>query len=225
MGKKIGVLLVTDLTLLRQGLSLLLADDTAVSLVGEAMTGEEAITRYKAVRPDVVLLCLEPPAADPLSLIAALRRHHTAVRIIVLERTASAANLIAAVQAGVMGYLLAETSVTDLIAAIQTVHAGQPALSSELTLQLVEAMKRPFDPTATSSPDKLLTQREIDIVCLVAQGLSNQEIADNLIISERTVRTHISHALLKLSLSNRTQLALYALRHRWVNLDAAMAEK
>jgi two-component system, NarL family, response regulator LiaR len=223
MGRKIGVLLITDQTLLRQGLSLLLADDTAVSLVGEATTGEEAIARYKAVRPDVVLLCLEPPAADPLSLIAALRRHHTAVRIIVLKRTAGAANLIAVVQAGAMGYLLAETSLTDLVAAVQTVYGGQPALSPELTLQLVEAVKRPFD--HSPPPEKLLTQRETDIVCLVAQGLSNQEIADKLIISERTVRTHISHALLKLNLNNRTQLALYALRHRWLSLDEVMAEK
>jgi two-component system, NarL family, response regulator LiaR len=220
--KKIRLLLVSDQTLIGEGLDLLLADNPVIDLVGRVTSGEEAVARYKEVRPDVVVLCLEPQPAGALPVVAALRRLHTAVRIIILERTTGAPDLVAAVQAGVMGYLLPGASLADLVAAVQTVHAGQAALSPELTSQLIEVVKRPSPPAASS--EKLLTRREADIVCLVAQGLTNQEIADQLIISERTVRTHISHALLKLNLSNRTQLALYALRSGWVHLDSAEAQ-
>jgi two-component system, NarL family, response regulator LiaR len=222
MSKKIRLLLVSDQTLLGEGLRLLLADDPVVELVEQVTSGEEAVACYKKARPDVVVLCLEPQLTRILAVVASLRRLHTAVRIIILERATGAPNLVAAIQAGVMGYLLPGASLADLVEAVQTVYIGQAVLPPELTSQLIEAVKRP-SPPATSA-DKLLTQREADIVCLAAQGLTNQEIADHLIISERTVRTHISHALLKLNLSNRTQLALYALRHGWVRLGEVLVE-
>lgn len=222
MSERIGLLLVTDQMLLRQGLAALLSDNPAVELVGEARNGEEAVACYKTICPDVVLICLESPQADSLPLITALRRLQATARIVILERATAAEDLVAAIQAGALGYLLPEASLADLVKTIQTVYAGQPALSPALMPRLVEVVKRPSSNKAHS--DKLLTQREFDIVRLVAQGLTNQEIADQLIISERTVRTHISHILLKLNLSNRTQLALHALRSGWTGLDGVSSE-
>ncbi|MFO7537941.1 MAG: response regulator transcription factor [Chloroflexota bacterium] len=222
MREPIRLLLVVDHTIMGQGIEMLLSQEPDLHVVEKVVSGVTAVTRYQAVRPDVTLLTVSSPLSEGgLAVIAALRRTDAAARLVVLSIEDSDQIAAAAIRAGATGYLLKEASLADLVKAIRTVYEGRPALSPDLMLKLIELIKRPSTP---DDSDKLLTLRESDIVRLVAQGLTNQEIADHLIISERTVRTHISHILLKLNLSNRTQLALHALRHGWVRLDGTLAK-
>ncbi len=206
----IRVLVVDDHRLVRKGLISLLRTTSEIEIVGEADNGESALERARALQPDVVLLDLSMPVADGLSAIPALKKLKPAPGILVLTSFSEDERVFAAVRAGALGYVLKDCSPEELLDAIKNVSRGQPSLSSDVAQKLVRQVHRSNTPVAR--PDEPLSDREIEVLKLVAVGHSNSEIAELLAISERTVGAHISRILDKLGLSNRTQAALYAMR-------------
>jgi NarL family two-component system response regulator LiaR len=210
MNRTIRVLVVDDHRLVRKGLISLLRTVTEIEIVGEAENGEVAVERAIALRPDVVLLDLSMPVADGLTTIPALKKLHPAPGILVLTSFSEDERVFAAVRAGALGYVLKDCSPDELVDAIKTVSRGQPSLSSDVAQKLVRQVHRASMPAAKL--EEPLSDRELEVLRLVAVGLSNSEIAEKLQISERTVGAHISRILDKLGLANRTQAALYAMR-------------
>lgn len=219
MIRTVRVLVVDDHRLVRKGLMSLLKTAAEIEIVGEAENGEVALERAQALQPDVVLLDLSMPVADGLSAIPALKKLKPAPGILVLTSFSEDERVFAAVRAGALGYVLKDCSPDDLIDAIKTVSRGQPSLSSDVAQKLVRQVHRASTPAPR--PDEPLSDREIEVLKLVAVGLSNNEIAERLAISERTVGAHISRILDKLGLANRTQAALYAMREGLVTQPGA----
>jgi two-component system, NarL family, response regulator LiaR len=210
MHRNIRVLVVDDHRLVRKGVIALLRGACEIEVVGEAENGESAVAAAAALHPDVVLLDLSMPVADGLTAIPPLRRLTPAPGILVLTSFSEDERVFAAVRAGALGYVLKDCSPDELVEAIRTVSRGQPSLSSDVAQKLVRQVHRSSSPMA--KPDEPLSDRELEVLKLVAIGLSNNDIAARLGISERTVGAHISRILDKLGLTNRTQAALYALR-------------
>ena len=205
-----------DHPLVREGIRALLATEPDLELVGEADNGADAIRRVQLLQPDVLLLDLKMPQKSGLEVIKALKGTNPDTRILVITSFADDDNVFPAIKAGALGYLLKDSSPYDLLHAIRDVYAGNSSLHPIVAHKVLHELSKPPDLPPTEDP---LTEREVDILKLVAQGLSNQEIADELVASERTIRTHVSHILSKLHLANRTQAALYALREGYARLD------
>lgn len=214
MTERIRILIADDHTVVRKGIRTLLLTEPGLEVIGEAADGVEAAALYRTLRPDVLLLDLQMPRRGGQEVIVELKQDFPGVCILVLTSSSDEAAVLTAVQSGAMGYLLKDSTPEALVEAIYAVHDGRPFLQSSVAFKFMQAMKRP-----SITPEEPLTEREHDILRHVARGLPNQEIADLLTISERTVRTHISHILDKLDLENRTQAALYALRHGLTSLD------
>lgn len=214
MSETIRVLIADDHTVVRKGIRTLLLTEPGLEVVGEAVDGIEAAALYRSLQPDVLLLDLQMPRRDGLDVIVELKQDFPAVHILVLTSSSDEEAVLTAVQSGALGYLMKDSTPEELVEAIHAVHNGRPFLQPSVAFKFMQAMKRP-----STTFEEPLTDRENDILRHVARGLSNQEIADLLTISERTVRTHISHILDKLNLENRTQAALYALRHGLTRLD------
>jgi NarL family two-component system response regulator LiaR len=202
----IRLLIVDDHAIVRQGLRAIIRVTPDMELVGEAGGGREAVEVAAALRPDVVLMDLVMPETDGVAAITLIKRAQPRVRIIALTTFAEADLVLRAVQAGADGYLLKDVDVQELTHAIRTVHGGQPFLHPEATRHLLQATVRPEQPV------ERLTGREQSVLALVARGLTNRQIADDLSISEKTVSVHVSNLLGKLGLASRTQAALYAAR-------------
>ncbi|MCB9419021.1 MAG: response regulator transcription factor [Ardenticatenaceae bacterium] len=214
MSGTIRVLIADDHTVVRKGIRTLLLTEPGLEVVGEAVDGVEAAALYRALLPDVLLLDLQMPRRGGLEVITELKNDYSDVHILVLTSSSDEEAVVTAVQNGALGYLMKDSTPEELVEAIHAVHHGRPFMQPSIAFKMMQALKRP-----SASLEEPLTDRENDILRHVAHGLSNQEIADLLTISERTVRTHISHILDKLSLENRTQAALYALRHGLTSLD------
>jgi NarL family two-component system response regulator LiaR len=212
----IRVLIADDHAVVREGLHSLISTEPGMTVVGEAADGDQALAMAESLRPDVILLDMVMPRKSGLEVIAALREQESDVRILVLTSFADDDMLFPAVKAGALGYLLKNASPLRLLAAIRDVHRGEPSLSSDVAKKLMLEMQRPSPLPPTEEP---LTARELEVLRLVAQGYANQEIAEELVIGEGTVRTHVSNILSKLHLANRTQAALYALREGLASLD------
>jgi two-component system, NarL family, response regulator LiaR len=202
----IRLLIVDDHAIVRQGLRAIIRVTPDMELIGEAGGGREAVEVAAALRPDVVLMDLVMPETDGVAAITLIKRAQPRVRIIALTTFAEADLVLRAVQAGADGYLLKDVDVQELTRAIRTVHGGQPFLHPEATRHLLQATARPEQPV------ERLTGREQSVLALVARGLTNRQIADDLSISEKTVSVHVSNLLGKLGLASRTQAALYAAR-------------
>ena len=177
--------------------------------MGEAADGVEVIRLARSLRPDVILLDLVMPRQGGLEAIPAIKNDNPDARILVLTSFAEDDNVFPAIKAGALGYLLKDTSPHDLLQAIRNISRGESSLHPTIARKLISELHEP--PTETQN-GKELTGREVEVLSLVARGLSNQEIADRLVVSERTVRKHVSNILAKLHLANRTQATLYALR-------------
>lgn len=210
MSNTIRVLVVDDHRLVRKGLISLLSPQPEIDIVGEAENGALALTRAAELRPDVILLDLSMPVMDGLAAIPALKKQESTAGILVLTSFSEDERVFAAVRAGALGYVLKDAAPEELLDAIRSVSRGQPYLSPDVAQKLVRQVHRANTPTV--SPDEPLSEREIEVLKLVATGLTNSDIAERLAISERTVGAHISRILDKLGLTNRTQAALYALR-------------
>ena len=209
MNGDIRVLIVDDHTVVRDGLQALITAEPGMQVVGSAADGVEAVSMARELKPDVILLDLVMPRKDGVQTILEIKKDNPEARILVLTSFAENHQVFSAIKSGAMGYLMKDTSSEELIQAIRDTFNYQPAMQPKIARQLMQDIQ-----SQDSKPgsEMALTEREIEILQLVALGKTNQEIADDLVLSERTVRTHITNILAKLGLSNRTQAALYALR-------------
>jgi NarL family two-component system response regulator LiaR len=207
--KNIRILIADDHTVVREGLRTLIRTEPGMEVVGEAADGVEAVQKAHTLQPDVILLDMVMPRKDGVKVISEIKRENPAARILVLTSFSDDDKVFPAIKAGALGYLLKNASPQRLLGAIRDVYQGEPTMSPDIASKLMRELQRSSDLPPTREP---LTEREVEVLCLVARGLSNQEIADTLIVGEGTVRTHVSNILSKLHLANRTQAALYALR-------------
>ena len=211
----IRVLLVDDHAIVRKGVRALLLTEPGIEVVGEAGDGEAAVATAERVRPDVILMDLVMPGLDGIEAIRRIVAGQPDARIVVVTSFATAEKVFPAIRAGALGYLLKDSEPEDLVRAIRQARRGEAALHPAIATKLLQELARPQERPPTTDP---LTGRELEVLKLVARGLSNQEIADALAVSEATVRTHVSGILAKLHLASRTQAALYALREGIVSL-------
>lgn len=212
----IRILICDDHAIVREGLRTLIATEPGLSLVGEAADGVEAVTRARLLKPDVILMDMSMPRKDGLTAIREIKQEDPAARILVLTSFAEDDKVFPAIKAGAQGYLLKDSSPLELLNAIRCVYRGEVSLHPTIARKVIRELNHPSELPPTSDP---LTEREVEVLRLVAQGLSNDEIAEKLTLSERTVRTHVTNILGKLHLANRTQAALYALREGIAKLD------
>lgn len=218
MSNPIRILITDDHVVVRRGTQALLATEPEIEVVGEAKNGEEAVARALQLQPDVILMDLEMPIMDGIEAIRRITASRPDSRILVLTSFATDDKVFPAIKAGALGYLLKDSSPDELVRAIRQVYRGESSLHPTIARKLLQEMSRPSQKPPTEDP---LTDREVEVLKLVAQGRSNQEIADELVISEATVRTHVSNILGKLHLASRTQAALYALKEGLASLDDA----
>lgn len=218
--KNIQVLITDDQAIVRKGIRALLQTERDIEIIGEAENGREAVRKVETLQPDVVLMDLMMPEMDGIEAIRQITAKNSKTRILVLTSFATDDKVFPAVKAGALGYLLKDSSPEELVEAIRQVFAGESSLHPAIARKLLQELSRPPEPQRppTSEP---LTEREVEVLRLLARGLGNQEIADQLVISEATVRTHVSNILSKLHLASRTQAALYALQKGLASLDDA----
>jgi len=214
--KAIRLLVADDQGIVRKGVQALLSEVEDMNVVGEAEDGQQAIDRAAALKPDVILMDLQMPRMDGIEAIQKIKEKHPRMRILALTSFSSGDMVFPAIKAGALGYLLKDSEPKDLLTAIRQVNRGEPFLQSSIARKVFEEISHPARHPAASD---LLTQREMEVLKLVALGMDNHEIANHLVIGEATVRTHISNILDKLHLANRVQAALYALRIGLTSLD------
>jgi NarL family two-component system response regulator LiaR len=215
MKHPIRVLVADDHAIVRNGICALLTTEEDITVVGEARDGKQAVEEAKRLQPDVILMDLVMPGMDGLEAIRRITAAQPEVRILVLTGFDTADQVVPAIKAGALGYLLKISGPNELIQAIHQVHCGQSSLHPAVARMLLDQLNgTPRNPPAVEP----LTEREIEVLRLVAAGQSNREISDELAISEATVRTHVSNILGKLNLCSRTQAALYALREGLASL-------
>jgi NarL family two-component system response regulator LiaR len=212
----IRVLIVDDHAIVRKGVQALLAEIEQIEVIGEAADGGEAIEKTETLQPDVILMDLVMPEMDGIEAISHITSKQPDARILALTSYSTDDKIFPAIKSGAIGYLLKDSDPQDLVRAIQQVHRGEPSLHPKIARKVLHELSLPSDRPPTPDP---LTEREEEVLRLVAKGLSNQEIAEQLVVAEVTVRTHVSHILSKLHLANRVQAALYALREGYASLD------
>jgi two-component system, NarL family, response regulator LiaR len=207
--KKIRLLVVDDQTVVREGLAAILAFYSDIEVIGQAADGLQAMEIIKQEKPDVVLLDLAMPNQDGLTTIPKIRETAPNTRILVVTSFAENDLVYQAIKAGALGYILKDATRDQLLQAIRDVDLGRASLQPSIAVKLIQEINHPSELLYTADP---LTRRELETIRLIARGLSNQEIADKLVVNERTIAKYVSSILDKLHLANRTQAALYALR-------------
>ena len=218
MTSAIRVLVADDHAIVRKGIRALLATEPDIEMVGEAENGQEAVTEAERLQPDVILMDLVMPEMDGIEAIRRITARQPEARILVLTSFAADDKVFPAIKAGALGYLLKDTDPEELVPAIRRVYRGESSLHPTIARKLLQELSQPSERRPTPEP---LTGREVEVLRLVARGRSNREIADQLVISEATVRTHVSNILGKLHLASRTQAVLYALQEGLASLDDA----
>jgi NarL family two-component system response regulator LiaR len=216
MSDVIRVYITDDHQIVRRGIRQLLSTEAGIEVVGEASNGKDAVADMDKLKPDIVLMDLVMPVMDGIEAIRQIKAGHPSIQILVLTSFATDDKVFPAIKAGALGYLIKDTSPDELINAIHQVHKGEPTLHSSIAQKLLKEISHSSD-EGPVSPDPL-TDRELEVLKLISRGLSNQEIAETLVVSVATVYTHVSRVLDKLHLASRTQAALYALREGLASL-------
>ncbi|MFD1957438.1 response regulator [Paenibacillus thailandensis] len=219
---KIRLLIADDHAMVRRGLQMFLATQPDIALVGEAANGQETLERAVELRPDVVLMDLNMPVLDGIETTARLLETWPETKIIVLTSFADQDHVLPAIQAGAKGYLLKDIEPEELVEAVRRVHQGRVELHPDAAGLLVSHLsgaerrqEQAESPVPNGEDDRMLEQltpREQEVLRLIASGMSNKEIGETLVITEKTVKTHVSHVLDKLGLADRTQAAIYAVK-------------
>jgi NarL family two-component system response regulator LiaR len=218
MTQVIRIFVADDHAIVRKGIHALITTEPGMEMVGEADNGRDAVELALRLKPDVIMMDMVMPLMDGIEAITRITKENPDIRILALTSFAEDDKVLPAIKAGALGYLLKDTSPEQLLQAIREVYRGVSSLDPTVAFKLIQEINRPQDNLPmTKEP---LSEREIEVLQLVAQGLANLDIADKLHISERTVRNHVGNILNKLHLANRTQAALYALREGLANLDA-----
>jgi len=213
----IRLMVVDDHPIVLQGTQALLAEIEDIEVVGLANNGKEAVALNKTLKPDVILMDLIMPEMDGIEAINQIIAEYPDTKILVLTSFITDDRVFPAIKAGALGYLLKDSIPNELVRAIRKVHRGEPALHPSIARKILQDIQE-VSPEEEVSIEPL-TDREVEVLQLVAKGRDNQDIAEKLVIAEVTVRTHISRILNKLHLANRVQASLYALRHGLIDLD------
>jgi len=216
MGEVIRVLVVDDHPVVRRGIRSLLAEEEGLEVVGEAANGKEALEQVEKLHPDVILMDLVMPEMSGVEAIQRITADHPEARILVMTSFAADDKVFPSIKAGALGYLLKDSDPEDLLRMIRQVYRGELSIHPTIARKVIQELNRPAQEPLTPSP---LTEREVEILQLLAQGVENKEIARRLVLREATVRTHVSNILSKLHLANRVQATLYALRKGIASLD------
>ena len=209
MSAPVKVMIVDDHVIVREGLTMLLSEEADIEVVGEARNGVEALTRIDQLQPNVVLMDLVMPEMDGIAATTQIRQKYPDCQVLVLTSFAEDQRVPDAIQAGAIGYLLKDVLKADLLRAIHAAARGEPTLHPEAQRQLMQQVITPTSPNLLET----LTGREMDVLRLIAQGHSNKEIANVLHLTEGTVKGYVSTILGKLQVADRTQAALYAVKH------------
>jgi NarL family two-component system response regulator LiaR len=216
MKKPIRILIADDHLIVRKGLKVLLGTEKDMQVVGEAENGAEAVSKAASLQPDVILMDIVMPEMDGIEATRRITAEKPGSRILVLTSFAADEKVFPAVKAGALGYLLKDSTPEQLLEAIRQVHRGEPSLEPSIARKVLQELSGGSGGKPTTDP---LTERELEVLRLIAQGLSNKEIASKIFVAEWTVRSHVSNILGKLHLASRTQAALYALRSGIASLD------
>ena len=204
----IKIMVADDHVLIRQGLRVIIDAQPDMELVGEASNGEQAVRQALSLHPDIVIMDLQMPVKDGLAATREIAQAEQDAHILVLTSYPDDDNVYAAIKAGAMGFLLKDSSAEYLLDAIRTVSRGESVLHPTIARKLMQEIKQPPKLPPTTAP---LTEREVQVLGCLAQGMANSQIAKELSVSIRTVSSHVRNILDKLHLANRTQAALYAL--------------
>ena len=216
----IRVLVVDDHALFRRGLQMVLEQEPDIEVVGEASDGAEAVTQAAETLPDIVLMDVRMPRRGGIDACTAIHETVPSAKIIMLTISDEEADLYEAIKAGAMGYLLKEISIEEVAAAIRAVHGGQslisPSMASKLLTEFATMIRKSDDRQQVPTPR--LTDREMEVLKLVAKGMNNRDIAKQLFISENTVKNHIRNILEKLQLHSRMEAVVYAVREKLLEI-------
>ncbi|MDJ0382571.1 response regulator transcription factor [Streptomyces sp. G-G2] len=214
----IRVLIVDDQMMVREGFSVLLNAMPGIEVVGEAVDGQEAVEQVSALRPDVVLMDIRMPVMNGLEATRQIVAADADAKVLVLTTFDLDEYVYQALRAGASGFLLKDASARELADGVRVVAAGEALLAPSVTKRLIVEFAKLADTPRATAPGSVedLTERETEVLILIAQGLSNVEIADRLVVAESTIKTHVSRILVKLGLRDRTQAAVYAYETRLV---------
>ena len=212
----IRVFIAEDHAIVRKGVRTLLSLESDIQVIGEAADGQEAVKQVSELNPDVILMDLVMPGLDGIQAIQQIKANRPDAKVLVLTSFATDDKIFPAIKAGALGYLLKDSDPAELVTAIRQVNAGESSLHPIIARKVLQELNLLPKSPPTGQP---LTEREIEVLRMVAQGKSNQQIADELVLSLGTVRAHLSNILSKLHLASRTQATLYALREGLASLQ------
>ena len=215
---KIRILLADDHVLVRQGTRELLEQEEDMEVVAEAGDGEEAVQLATSHRPDVAIMDIAMPKLNGIEATRQIKALHPATAVLVLTAYDDDQYVFALLEAGAAGYLLKDVHVTELIRAIRAVHAGESVLHPAIARKVINRFAQPADRRLEESLEQL-TERELEVLKLAAKGMTNRQIASELVISVRTVQVHLSNVFGKIGVGSRTEAVLHALRQGWITLE------
>jgi DNA-binding NarL/FixJ family response regulator len=216
---KAKVLLVEDHIVVRQGIKALLSDESDLEIVGEAGNGREALPLVASLQPDVVLMDISMPGLNGIEATWQIRQRHPEVKIVILSMHANEEYVFQVLRAGASGYVLKQSDSSEVLTAIRAALSGGSFLSPPISRAVINDYVHRAEVRGQNSDLDLLTSREREVLQLLAEGLSNREISEQLNISVKTVETHRANIMSKLSLDNKTDLVKYALRKGWATLE------